>query len=239
MLGRNGERQEVGCMWWRQFTEGPVWQPLLLSQIPLTRPELLPPSPFTPFTLSYLLLNIHSRDSETWKKSSSAPPLLTAKYIPQISLHPSSKQRCSCFLPLQYPFLSRPLLVSVCLCVCPAVVFLALCENCSALLIQAGDRLPQAYPSFCSFPDFCQFVQHQFQRSDVTQLLRCNRTNIEQALHSEAPIHTLPQGFTVWSDKWSNQRWYWPHIGEEISGQNVLMAEIPQESLTSLNNTEK
>lgn len=132
------------------------WRACLAAPAPLSNPSntteaapsvlsLLPP--FTPFTLSYLLLNIHSRDSETWKKSNSAPPLLTAKYIPQILLHPYSKQRCSCFLPLLYPLLSCPFLV----CVQQSCVYRcvkgARCFTVTGEIWTTG-HLPQAYPHF-------------------------------------------------------------------------------------------
>ena len=168
----NAEWQEVGCVWRRQFTGGPVWRPPLPFQIPLTWQKLLPSPSSTllllppPFTLSYLLLNIHSRDSETWKQSYCAPPLLTVKYIPQISLLlPSSKQRCSCFLSPLYPSLPCPFVV----CMYSSHVLIAawkvLTVSQSTVTGETWttDRLPQPCPIFVpSFVHVCVCVLYVY-----------------------------------------------------------------------------
>lgn len=126
------------------------------------------------------------------------------------------------------------------LCVCSSHVFtavwkvLAVSESTITVNTWTTDFPPQPYPLFVpSWISLCVCV------SECVRL--CSIIFREEMCEHPANTHTntLLQGFTVRSDKLYNQQWYWLVIGEEMSCQNVLMAEISKESLTSLSNIEK
>lgn len=153
------------------------WRARLAAPAPLFRSlqhergrsfRALPAPPFTPSPppplSQYLLFDIHSRDSETWKKSKCTPALLTVKYIPQILLLPASKQRCSCSLSLLYPFLFSPIR-----CVCAAVMRLSLCERLCHSRHEV-QTIHHRSTSFLFFPGFLPesvCVRHPVQRNDA------------------------------------------------------------------------
>lgn len=128
---RERERQEVVCVWWRQFTEGPVWQPPPLSNpsnttvtVPLSL-FLLPLSPFTLVPVSqYSQQRLRDLKEKRLLSSTADRTLLniSLRYYPTPLVNRDVLVFCFYFISLSLSCQSA---------VCAPVTCLSLCERCS------------------------------------------------------------------------------------------------------------